>query len=304
MKTITILFLILPLFAINQEVPVKITKLDNQLTIYDNTTYPNDIMEEPLVTINGNVTIAGLISQINTGNSVFIGNNAGVNDDLTNNRNTFVGTNSGSLNKTGNYNNGFGYSALVNNTTGKSNVAIGSNSMEDNQTGAANTAVGNSTLYQNTEGNNNVGIGNQALRANSIGNNNVAIGTRALYSNIFSNNTVLGHEAGRDNLYGIGNVFLGYQAGANTSAYGPTTSNKLYIENSNSSTPLIYGDFATDLLVINGDLTVTGRVAFQNNDVPFSQYSSGNKGEIVYGEDYIYICIQDNEWKRVALSTW
>jgi len=37
-----------------------------------------------------------------------------------------------------------------------------------------------------------------------------------------------------------------------------TTDNKLYIENSQSSNPLIYGEFDNDLVRINGDLEVTG----------------------------------------------
>ena len=45
---------------------------------------------------------------------------------------------------------------------------------------------------------------------------------------------------------GTGNVFIGPNAG-----YNETTSNKLYIDNSNTSTPLIYGDFSTNRLSIN-----------------------------------------------------
>ena len=249
--------------------------------------------------------VSGHISVTNTGNSVFIGEFAGLNDDLSNNRNVFVGRYSGTLNTTGNYNNAFGHYALTNNTTGQSNVAIGSNAMDFNETGTANTAIGNSALYQVTSGNYNVAVGNQALGGGGgTSNANVAVGYRALHSNQFSNNTAIGHEAGHENIYGTGNIFLGYQAGFNTTAYGPTSSNKLYIENSNSSTPLIYGDFAADSLVINGDITIAGRVTFANNNVPYNQYSQGTQGQIVYGEDYIYICIQPDEWKRVAISTW
>jgi hypothetical protein len=52
---------------------------------------------------------------------------------------------------------------------------------------------------------------------------------------------------------GSGNIMLGYNAG-----YYETGSNKLYIENSTSTTPLIWGDFSTDDIKINGDFTVTG----------------------------------------------
>jgi hypothetical protein len=48
-------------------------------------------------------------------------------------------------------------------------------------------------------------------------------------------------------------LFLGYAAGSQE-----TNSNRLYIENSNSTTPLIYGEFDNDLIRINGDLEVKG----------------------------------------------
>jgi hypothetical protein len=43
-------------------------------------------------------------------------------------------------------------------------------------------------------------------------------------------------------------VLIGYQAGSTLT----TESNKLYIENSNSSSPLIYGEFDNDLVRVNG----------------------------------------------------
>jgi hypothetical protein len=49
---------------------------------------------------------------------------------------------------------------------------------------------------------------------------------------------------------GNGNIFIGYNAGSYE-----TGSNKLYIANSNTSKPLIYGDFgaAFPFVVINGN---------------------------------------------------
>ena len=64
-----------------------------------------------------------------------------------------------------------------------------------------------------------------------------------------SNNTVVGSEAGY-NAYGSNNVFIGYNAGYNEL----NGSNKLYIENSDadSTQALIFGNFATNDLRING----------------------------------------------------
>jgi len=54
---------------------------------------------------------------------------------------------------------------------------------------------------------------------------------------------------------GSNNIFIGYQSGFNESG-----SNKLYIDNSNTTTPLIYGDFSKDSLSINGKLNISGSV--------------------------------------------
>jgi hypothetical protein len=59
--------------------------------------------------------------------------------------------------------------------------------------------------------------------------------------------TGIGSEAGL-NATGAGNTFIGYQAG-----YNELGSNKLYISNSLTATPLIYGDFSAKFVSI-GDV--------------------------------------------------
>ena len=74
------------------------------------------------------------------------------------------------------------------------------------------------------------------------------------------------------------NVFVGYQAG-----YNETGSNKLYIDNSNTSTPLIHGDFDTDKVTINGNMTVTGSLranTFTDNDGNSLMAKNVETGEI------------------------
>jgi len=88
----------------------------------------------------------------------------------------------------------------------------------------------NNNNNNTAEDSTNVFVGDQAGQANDSGKNNTFIGSRSGYSNVSGNS----------------NVFIGNESGANE-----TGSNKLYIENSDSATPLIYGDFATDQLGIN-----------------------------------------------------
>jgi hypothetical protein len=151
--------------------------------------------------VEGNINIqSGRLTFGNSGKSVFIGQSAGLNDDLTDNENVYVG-----------------YEAGTTNTTGNSNQFLGKFSARNNLTGSFNTAFGGLALYNNSTGNNNLAIGN------------------------FSGYNVLG----------TGNVMLGYGAGFNE-----TGSNKLYIDNSTTSNPLIYGEFNNNLLRVNGTLNI------------------------------------------------
>jgi hypothetical protein len=83
----------------------------------------------------------------------------------------------------------------------------------------------------------------------------VAIGVRAgeLMNGGF--NTFVGFESGSTNL-GSGNVFLGSLSGAD--AAFANVSNKLVI--GATTTPLIYGDFSTKQVAVNGTLSSKGTI--------------------------------------------
>ncbi|MBT7002408.1 MAG: hypothetical protein HOA07_01905, partial [Candidatus Thioglobus sp.] len=124
--------------------------------------------------------------------------------------------------------------ALRNNTSGSNNTALGNQSMKANTTGGSNTAIGDDAQLSNTTGSYNVSVGNAAL-SSANGDTNTAIGYRAAYTNTA----------------GSGNVMIGHKAG-----YNETGSDKLYISNSDTASPLIYGDFATQEVTINGNLII------------------------------------------------
>lgn len=139
-----------------------------------------------------------------------------------------------------------GYQALYTNTTGVANTAIGYRALYLNLTGGINTAIGSNALRNNT-GSSNTSVGFDALFTNTTGATNTAVGTRALRTNSTGDtNTVLGCEAGFSQT-SSGSVFIGYQAG-----YNETSVDRLYIANSNTATPLIWGNFSTPELGIYG----------------------------------------------------
>ena len=159
--------------------------------------------------------------------SVFIGANAGINDDGTNNRNTFVGVNSGFSNTTGfgntfsgsfaGYSNTIGYANTFlgswvgyNNTTGIDNTFSGSFAGFSNTTGYGNTFSGNFAGQKNTSGHNNTFLGNKAGKNNTIGDFNTFSGFLAgLFNTAGSRNTFSGSFAGVSNTTGSSNIAIG-----------------------------------------------------------------------------------------------
>lgn len=203
-----------------------------------------------------------------------------------------------------NYNIAIGYSALDSLDGAGDNIAIGRASLDDLETGDDNIAIGRNALSELSSESDNVAIGslagqyvkgtlNVAVGYNamssvdpSIGaaNYNVAIGASALSSidtgdgniaigyNIASsltsgsNNCLLGSGCGAALTTESGNLFLGYQAGATIAA-----SNTLIIANSNTVTPLIYGEFDTPILKLissgSADVTIAADNDAPNSDI-------------------------------------
>jgi hypothetical protein len=180
------------------------------------------------------------------------------------------------LNTTGSNNSALGFKTLFSNTTGVNNSGLGFQSLYSNTTGSNNGALGFKALYSNTTGAGNTASGNSSLYTNTTGGSNTASGYLALYSNTTGDgNTALGYGAGYTNSTGSKNVFIGYQAG-----YSETGSNKLYIDNSSTSSPLIKGDFAANTVTVNGALTVTGGITssavYHTNGTRMLSFQDGN----------------------------
>lgn len=45
-------------------------------------------------------------------------------------------------------------------------------------------------------------------------------------------------------------------------------------------------------------------IRIRNTRTPSSASASGNKGDICWDSNYLYVCVDTNTWKRVALSSW
>jgi hypothetical protein len=179
----------------------------------------------------------------------FIGAGAG-NANTTGNENTFLGDEAGYSNTTGNYNTFLGYRAGYSNNGGVNNIFIGSSAGYKNTIGGSNTFLGNLAGNSNKTGVAHTFLGSNAGFHNEGGEYNTFLGSKAGFYNNRDHNTFLGGFAGH-NATGSANVFLGFRAG-----YHETGSNKLYIANSHTVTPLIYGEFDNNILAINGKVGI------------------------------------------------
>ncbi|GAB1308861.1 hypothetical protein KH5_15440 [Urechidicola sp. KH5] len=173
----------------------------------------------------------------NNGSSIFLGINAGINDDGTDNQNVGIGLGSmrdnidgrqnvaignSSLNSTttGNYNVAVGYQTLFTSTANNS-TAIGYKALKFNTTAGANTAVGREALTANTTGGSNTSIGAFSSLANTIGIANVAVGARSLQSNVSGdNNIAIGRYALNDGQDADRNIGIGTGALNNFNSSG------------------------------------------------------------------------------------
>lgn len=142
-----------------------------------------------------------------------------------------------------------GTGAMEKSTTGTSSVAIGSSALGSSVfTGSQTVAIGPEAMRFAQSSSNNVAIGANALRNGRAASGNVAIGSDAGFGvRAGSNNTLIGYQTAYNSDSTLSNsILIGYQAG-----YNETQSNRLYIENSNSTTPLIGGDFSTNQVGVN-----------------------------------------------------
>ncbi len=176
--------------------------------------------------------------------NVFLGHQAGLNSTAS--YDVFIGNESGT-NSTGAYNVFIGDSSGYANLAGNNNMFLGYRSGKKNTSGTFNMFMGSQAGINNTTGTNNIFIGYNSGAGNSTGTGNIYIGQSAgLSIPAGQNNTCIGTQSGML-ASGSRNVFIGYQAG-----YSEAGNDKLYINNSNATLPLITGDFVTRFVKING----------------------------------------------------
>ena len=233
--------------------------------------------------------VVGKIALNDGGNSVFIGTNAGLNDDGTANlnvgvgvdslrnnttggRNTATGWESLRANTTGGYNTANGLQSLLSNTTGNNNTASGVYSLQDNTTGGNNTSTGYASLRNNISGGNNTANGLNSLANNTVGSSNSANGYSSLSNNTTGYyNTSNGRDSGRyisdgttNNSISNNSLYLGY----NTKALANNQTNQIvigYDATGNGSNSVVLGNDSITKTTLRGNVTTDGSVQVGDN---------------------------------------
>jgi len=198
------------------------------------------------------------------------------------------------------------------------------------ETSTTLTSYGYNTGINNPGGNNvHIGANAGSTAATSNGFNNTFIGNSAgRYNENGYQNTYIGNSSGTNNINGSNNVFIGFGSGQNE-----TGSNKLYISNSSTSDPLIYGEFNNSILKINGQFFVSGLTSNTSNNILYfndltseitygnfnivlsnnsDTPSSSNEGTLRYrtsgNNSYVDICMQTGsstyEWVNIVQNNW
>jgi hypothetical protein len=216
--------------------------------------------------------------------NTYIGWKAGYNVGPNAHYNVFIGNASGYYN-TGSGNVFIGERSGNRNTAGTQNVFIGSYAGSKNKTASNNMFLGYGAGRRDSTGYSNTFLGTASGEWNITGNNNTYIGSLAGGSNNNSTNVMIGTEAGA-NATGGGNVFIGYQAG-----YSESTSNRLYISNSSTATPLIHGEFDNKIVTINDVMKITPRAAAPPSPVNGMIYINST-------DNHIY-CRLNGVWKQL-----
>ena len=271
-----------------------------------------------VLSVDGDGRLSG--SQIDTNKnnigSVYMGVDAGVDD-----------------NNVYNINVGIGKGALNANANGAESVAVGAFALNKNTIGGYNSAVGAYAMSSNTEGFENVALGYGALDSNTLGDGNSSIGVTSLDSNTLgNNNSAFGYYSLAGNTTGSKNTANGYRSGyliANGSTRNQTSSNSVYL----GAETKALADGANNEIVIgyntigNGSNTVT----LENDDI-VDTYLKGNShttgsmqvaddadtcdttkvGTLKYYSDtndsYVDMCVQDGAssytWRTINQETW
>jgi hypothetical protein len=133
----------------------------------------------------------------------------------------------------------------------------------------------------------------------AIGSSNVNTTTDSITLSIGANSA---NKAGRLKLYSLFNGGDGFEL-----FQDPASGNVTFALDS-AATPTL--ELSSTTTNVNTDLDVSGNAVVQGDfnlpspTVPAGATSTGTSGDIAWDNNYIYICVATNTWKRAPIASW
>jgi len=192
------------------------------------------------------------------------------------------------------------FASLYYNETWHDNIWVWHATIYKNINWKYNTAVWVSSLHWNNWSNN-TAIWSSALGFNQTWYSNTAVWRIAMYKNLsWRKNVALWYWAWYNNRTWNSNVFLW-----NSAWFYEQNSNKLYIDNTSTSKPLIYWDFSSNLLKINWKLKTTDNITSSDTDdtVVTKWYIKNLLKNIQFDVD-LNSCKYFAHWKTWKCPSW
>jgi hypothetical protein len=172
-------------------------------------------------------------------------------------------------------------------------------------------AQGNN-VYINANGYLGVVGGNTTSRGVVQIGDNISVDGNSVISIPYGNVITHGVVAQGNNVYINSNGYIGVVGGNTTSRGVVSVGNNLYVTAGAEIGVRVANSSVAGVMKIGDNLAMTGA----NSDVlslsnvvsvvavPSNSTSTGVGGQIAFNNDYIFVCIGVNTWKRAALSTW
>ncbi len=221
-------------------------------------------------TSSNNNTMIGFQAgnQLSSDNSTLIGFQSGKN--LSQPGGTLIGHEAGEEATSSTGLTAVGFDAASTLTTSDFHTVVGFEALDAVQTSDGSTVMGYTAGTSATSAEGFSAYGYQAGLSITIGDRNSLFGYQSgVAIEDGQNNSLYGYIAGDDIVSGDENTIMGFAAGSGGDISGTviignlvglnnTASNVLMIDNTSDATPLIWGDFDADSVIINGDLRAIG----------------------------------------------
>ena len=107
-----------------------------------------------------------------------------------------------------------------------------------------------------------------------------------------------------------GSIEFGNAAGPTRTNLGLGATNDVTFANVNVTGALTAANLSftnvifTNPVTFSTNVTIQGTLVFASPTVPTATNSSGVKGQLAYTNNFLYICISNNTWRRAQLGTW